>query len=124
MQKLKNNEPLPKFTGSYKKKRVSVNKKKKEEKKANTHQLVICSHWEMVKSWEMVIHGKIPKPKSQPLQDIKRKESLKLLGITFQNKPTSWNIHIDKMLSKASSRLYIIRNCKANGYRPNNYQNY
>ena len=46
------------------------------------------------------------------------KESLKLLGITFQNKPTSWNIHIDNMLSKASSLLYIIRNCKAYGYPP------
>ena len=41
------------------------------------------------KTWEMVIHGKTSKPKPQPLQDIKRKESLKLLGITFQNKPTS-----------------------------------
>ena len=66
----------------------------------------------------MVIHGKTSKPKPQPLQGIKRKESLKLLGITFQNKPTLWNIHIDNMLSKASSRLYIIRNCKAYGYPP------
>lgn len=72
----------------------------------------------LTKTWEMVIHGKTSKPKPQPLQDIKRKESLKLLGITFQNKPTSWNIHIDNMLSKASSRLYIIRNCKAYRYPP------
>ena len=58
------------------------------------------------KTWEMVIHSKTSKPKPQPLQDIKRKKSLsKLLGITFQDKPTSWNIHIDNMLSKASSRL-------------------
>ena len=62
------------------------------------------------KTWEMVIHGKISKPKPQPLHDIKSKESLKLLGITFQDKPTSWNIHIDNMLSKALSRLYILRN--------------
>ena len=34
------------------------------------------------KTWEMVIHGNTSKTKSQPLQDIKRKESLKLLGIT------------------------------------------
>ena len=71
------------------------------------------------KTWEMVIHVKKSKPKPQPLQDIKRKESLsKLLGITFQNKPTSWNIHIDNLLSKASGQLYIIRNCKAYGYSP------
>ena len=59
----------------------------------------------LAKTWEMVIHGKTSKPKPQPLQDIKRKESLKLLGISFQNKPTLWNIHIDNMLSKASTEI-------------------
>ena len=70
------------------------------------------------KTWEIVIHGKTSEPKPRPLQDIKRKESLKLLGITFQNKPTSWDIHVVNMLSKHSSRLYIIGNCKGYRYPP------
>jgi hypothetical protein len=79
---------------------------------ANNNQMSL----NLSKTWEMVIHSKTTKPMPQPIQDIERKESLKLLGITFQNTPTSWNIHIDNLLSKASSRLYIIRNCKAYGY--------
>ena len=30
--------------------------------------------------------------------------------------PVNWNTHIDYLLSKASSRLYIIRICKYYGY--------
>ena len=69
-------------------------------------------------TWEMVIHGKTLKHKPLPLRDIERKESLKLVGITFQSKPTSWYMHIDNMLFKASSQFHIIRNCKTYGYPP------
>ena len=54
-------------------------------------------------TWKMVIHGKTSKPKPLPLREIERKEPFKLLGITFQSKPTSWYMHVDNMLSKASS---------------------
>ena len=45
----------------------------------------------------------------------KRKPWLKLLGITFQEDTTNWDIHIDDMLSKASSQMYILRVCKSYG---------
>ena len=50
------------------------------------------------------------------LPGIKRKSWLKLLGVTFQEDATNWDIHIDNMLSNASSRLYILRVCKTYGY--------
>ena len=42
------------------------------------------------KTWEMDTDGKTSKPKPLPLRDIEKKETLKLHGITFQSKPTSW----------------------------------
>lgn len=70
----------------------------------------------LTKTWEMIIHGKTTMPTPPLLPEIKRKKWLKLLGITFQENPCTWDVHIDSMLSKASSRLYIIRVCKAYGY--------
>ena len=43
---------------------------------------------------------------------IERKEWLKLLGITFHEDPCNWDLHIDSLLSRAASRLYILRICK------------
>ena len=45
----------------------------------------------------------------------KRKPWLKLLGITFQEDTTNWDIHIDDMLSKASNQMDILRVCKSYG---------
>ena len=73
------------------------------------------------KTWEMVIHVKTSKPKPQPLQDIKRKESLsKLLGITFQDKPTSWNICYLKLQVDYTS----LGTVKPTDTPLNNHQNY
>ena len=47
-----------------------------------------------------------------PLAFIERKPSLKLLGVTFQSDPCNWDLHFDNILSKASSRLHILRVCK------------
>jgi len=44
-----------------------------------------------------------------------RKSSLKLLGVTFQSDPCNWDLHLDSVLSKASSRLHILRVCKFYG---------
>ena len=41
---------------------------------------------------------------------------LKLLGVTFEADPVNWDTHIDHVLSKASSRLYILRVCRFYGY--------
>ena len=59
------------------------------------------------KTWEMLMKGKTEKDQPDPLQYIKRKSNLKLLGVTFEDNPTNWDTHFDYMLSKASSRLYI-----------------
>ena len=50
-----------------------------------------------------------------PLTFTKRKPSLKMLGVTFQSDPCNWDLHLDDILSKASSRLYILRVCKFYG---------
>lgn len=54
---------------------------------------------------------------------ISRKSWLKLLGVTFQEDVTNWDIHIDDMLSKASSRMYILRVCKSYGYSKDQLNN-
>ena len=68
------------------------------------------------KTWEMTIHGNTRKEKPPLLHEIERRDWLKLLGVTFQEKPTDWDLHLDHLLSKTSSRLYIIRVCRGYGY--------
>ena len=41
---------------------------------------------------------------------------MKLPGIIFQENPSDWDLHVDNLLRKASSRLYILRVCKYFGY--------
>ena len=60
----------------------------------------------------MLIHGKTTKPNPQPVPGIERKSWLKLLGIIFQENPCCWDLHVNKLIAKASSRLYILRVCK------------
>ena len=43
-----------------------------------------------------------------PLNFVERKPSLKLLVVTFQSDPCYWDLHLDNILSKDSSRLYIL----------------
>ena len=64
----------------------------------------------------MVVHGRISKPLPPLVQGIERKSWLKLLGIIFQENPSDWDLHVDNLLRKASSRLYILRVCKYFGY--------
>ena len=56
---------------------------------------------------------KIPPP---PLAIVARKTQLKLPGVTSKADPMKWDTHIDHVLSKASSWLYILRICKFYGY--------
>ena len=36
--------------------------------------------------------------------------------MTFNEQPCNWDTHFDHMITKASSRLYILRICKYDGY--------
>ena len=68
------------------------------------------------KTWEIVSRGKTTKQVPSALLSIVRKPELKLLGVTFNKDPCDWDTHFDLLLRKASSRLYIIRVSKFNGY--------
>ena len=68
------------------------------------------------KTWGMVIRGKITRPLPAPLPMIVRKSWLKILGVTFQENSSMWDMHLDELMSKACSRMYIIRICKYYGF--------
>ena len=70
----------------------------------------------LTKTSELLLREKTIRMPPEPLEIIGRKEKLKLLGVTFEQVPVNWDTHIDYLLSKASSRLYIIRICKYYGY--------
>ena len=54
------------------------------------------------------------KPAHPPVPGMEWKEWLKLLGITFHEDPC--NLHVNSLLSRAASRLYILRICKYYNY--------
>ena len=60
---------------------------------------------------------------SNPVVTLFRWQGIPLSGLTFlhintffQENPSDWDIHIDNLLRKASSLLYILRVCKYFGY--------
>ena len=59
------------------------------------------------KTWEMLLKGKSTKALPVPLASIEWKPILRLLGVTFQSDPCNWDLHLDNMLSKASSYLFV-----------------
>ncbi|KAK2549897.1 Gamma-aminobutyric acid type B receptor subunit 1 [Acropora cervicornis] len=79
-----------------------------------------CMQVNFTKTWELLLRGKTTRTPPEPLEIIGRKEKLKLLGVTFEQVPVNWDTHIDYLLSKASSRLYILRICKYYGYTTEN----
>ena len=64
----------------------------------------------------MVIHGKISRPLPKPLPMITHERWLKILGATFQENPTMWDLQMNELMSRACSRVYIIRTCKYYGF--------
>ena len=68
------------------------------------------------KTWEMLLKSGSLKVPPAPLAIVERKTKLKLLGVTFEDDPVNWDSHIDHVLSKASSRLNILRVCRFYGY--------
>ena len=59
--------------------------------------------------------GVLKKPPPQ-IYGIKCKEWLKLLGVSFQDDPCRWELHVGNVLSKASGQMHILRVCKSHGY--------
>ena len=47
---------------------------------------------------------------------LKRKTWLKLLRATKQNHPSCWDLQVDNLLTKASSRMYVMRTCRSFGH--------
>ena len=60
------------------------------------------------KTREMLLKSGSLKVPPAPLAIVERKTELKLLGVTFKDDPMNWDSHIDHVLSKASSRSYIL----------------
>ena len=67
------------------------------------------------KTWEMIVHGRMFTSPPDPLPLIERKTWLRILGITLQDNPCKWELHIGELIRKASSRMYIMRVCKYYG---------
>ena len=64
------------------------------------------------KTWEIVISKGSLKQLPPPIDGIRRKKWMKLLGVKFQDDPCCWDLHV----AKASGRMYILRVCKSYGY--------
>ena len=62
------------------------------------------------------LKGGTSKPPPGPINGIKRKW-LNLLGVTFEDNDCCWELQVDDLLSKAGSRMYILRVCKRYGYQ-------
>ena len=69
------------------------------------------------KTWEMLLSGGTSKPPPRPINGIKGKEWLKLLGVTFEDDICCWELQVDDLLSKAGSQMYILRVCRRYGYQ-------
>ena len=68
------------------------------------------------KTWEMILNISSPKVPPASLAIVQRKTRLELFDVTFEADPMMWDTHTIYILSKASSRLYILRVCKFYGY--------
>ena len=69
----------------------------------------------MEKTYEMIVRGKVSTPLPDHIPSIKRKEWLKLLGVTMEDIPGKWDKHFEEMMKKASRRMYILSVCKHYG---------
>ena len=67
------------------------------------------------KTWKMVIQGHGNGSIPIPIPSIERKTWLEILATILQENPCNWDMHFDKLISKASGRMYIIRVCKFYG---------
>ena len=69
----------------------------------------------MEKTYEMIVRAKMSTSLPEYIPSIKRKEWLKLLGVTMEEIPGKWDKHFEEMMNKASKRMYILSVCKHYG---------
>ena len=74
----------------------------------------------MSKTWEMIVRGRRMNPLPLQMDGIERKNWVKLLERAFQDDLCCWDLQVDTLLSKASSRVYILRVCRSYGYTKKN----
>ena len=74
----------------------------------------------MSKTSEMVVRGRTKKLPPPQIDNIERKSWLNLLGMILQDDPCNWGMQVDNLLSKAASRMYILRVCRLYGYTKEN----
>ena len=67
------------------------------------------------KTCEMIVRAKVTTLLPEYIPSIKRNVWLKLLGVTMEEIPRKWDRHFEKMMNKASKRMYILRVCKQCG---------
>ena len=69
----------------------------------------------MEKTYEMMVRAKMSTSLPEYIPSIKRKEWLKLLGVTMEEIPGKWDRHFEEMMNKASKRMYILRSASTMG---------
>ena len=74
----------------------------------------------MSKTWEMVVRGRTKNLPPPQIDNIERKSWLNLLGMILQDDLCNWDMQVDNLLSKAASRMYILRVCRLYGYTKEN----
>ena len=68
----------------------------------------------------MVVRGRTNKLPPPQIDNIERKSWLNLLGMLLQDDPCNWEMQVDNLLSKAASRVYILRVGRLYGYTKKN----
>ena len=64
----------------------------------------------------MLLRGRGTRIPLEHLDIIDQNGKLNLLGVTFEENPMNWDTQFEYLLSKASSRLYILRVCRYYNY--------
>ena len=63
-------------------------------------------------TWELLLRGRVLRIPPKLLDIIDCNDKLNLLGVGFEENPMNWDTQFEYLLSKASSRLYILRVCR------------
>ena len=58
------------------------------------------------KTKELVIRGRTTVLPPKPIVIIGRVSSLKLLGVTFPDRPSNWDKHFDDLMERALKRMH------------------
>ena len=106
------NNMLVKFADDMTVRDTAFNEVKNISDWANENKMIL----NFCKTWEIVISKGSLKQLPPPIDGIRRKKWIKLLGVNFQDHPCCWDLHVDELSSKASERMYILRVCKSYGY--------